>query len=337
MPSARRSARRRRPPPAGALRCAVPTARCRPAPASPRHVRERLLAGLVQRAGGGDPLAYRLRLAAEPCTSSPAGSGPGAREDQRERHGAVEQVRAARLAGALGGPGDVQHVVQHLERHAEALAEPARVPPASSGRPPNIAPSRQAASNRLRGLQPAALEVALGRHVLAPGVGALHQLPARERRRGPRERAHRLRRCRSPPARRTRARRGGRPWRWPRHARRGEHRRPAAAQLGARRARRRARASPCAAAQPPRRRHEPRRPRRRQRRGTRASAAAACRRRRACRRRVAERLAVALGDLRQPLLGALEQRGAAPCRRPRAPRRAAPAPCSSPPCPRGSR
>ena len=40
-------------------------------------------------------------------------------EDQRQRHRAVEQVGAARLAGALRRAADVEHVVEQLEREAD--------------------------------------------------------------------------------------------------------------------------------------------------------------------------------------------------------------------------
>ena len=46
-----------------------------------------------------------------------------AREDERQRDRAVEQVGAAVLARALGGAGDVEDVVEQLERQADPAAE----------------------------------------------------------------------------------------------------------------------------------------------------------------------------------------------------------------------
>ncbi len=46
-----------------------------------------------------------------------------AREDERQRDRAVEQVGAARLAGALDRAGHVEHVVEHLEGEADAARE----------------------------------------------------------------------------------------------------------------------------------------------------------------------------------------------------------------------
>ena len=90
-----------------------------------------------------------------------------AREDQRQRDGAVEQIRATRLAGALDGAGDVEHVVEDLEsqpdppgEEAERVREVRRTAPrrAVAARPPAVLPrpkpprrrarpDRQAASN----------------------------------------------------------------------------------------------------------------------------------------------------------------------------------------------
>jgi hypothetical protein len=112
------------------------------------------------------------------------------RQDEGQGHRPVEQVGAARLACALGRTRDVEHVVEHLECHAEALAEaPQRPgelgPPAEQG----TKPARRL--EQARRLEPAALEVSLGSHVLAPGIGPLHQLAAREGGRGCGERRHR--------------------------------------------------------------------------------------------------------------------------------------------------
>ena len=72
-----------------------------------------------------------------------------ARQDQRQRDRAVEQVGAARLAGALDRARHVEHVVEDLERDADPAAElrRARRRRAAPGAP-SSAPSRQAASNR---------------------------------------------------------------------------------------------------------------------------------------------------------------------------------------------
>ena len=68
---------------------------------------------------------------------------------KRQRDRAVEQVRAARLAGALDRARDVEHVVEHLEGEADAAGERAeRVRQRrSSPRAAVSAPRRQAASN----------------------------------------------------------------------------------------------------------------------------------------------------------------------------------------------
>ena len=84
-----------------------------------------------------------------------------------------------RLPVRSRGPGDVEHVVEQLEGEADGVAER----PERAGRRRTSAPSSQAAREQPRGLQLAALEVALERDVGAPGVGALHQLAAGERRR----------------------------------------------------------------------------------------------------------------------------------------------------------
>ncbi len=44
-------------------------------------------------------------------------------DDQRQRHGPVEQVGTLRLAGALRRTGDVEHVVEQLEREPDLLPE----------------------------------------------------------------------------------------------------------------------------------------------------------------------------------------------------------------------
>ena len=116
-----------------------------------------------------------------------------AREDQRQRDGAVEQVGAARLAGALDRAGDVEHVVEQLEGQADPARERAeRVgrarraargrPARPAGRPPRTAPRSSARS------------------------GADSARPRRAPRRRPRAAAARLRRA---PSWRPRARAAG--------------------------------------------------------------------------------------------------------------------------------
>ena len=176
-----------------------------------------------------------------------------AREDQRQRDGAVEQVRAAVLAGPLGRARDVEHVVEQLEREPDAAAEarPARRP----APPPSSAPSSHAAWNSRAVLRSQRVQVALARDADVPRVLALQQLALGQRGRGVGEHAHRLGAPVARPARRTRARTAGRRWR-------SRSRGPAAAttvgrprrSVGARRARRRARASPSGRARPPPRR-----------------------------------------------------------------------------------
>ena len=81
------------------------------------------------------------------------------------------------LAGALGRPGDVEHVVEQLERQPDAAAEVAeRVGLAA-------ALERAEPARRLeqpRGLQVAAVQVAVARHVDVPRVLALQQLAPRQ-------------------------------------------------------------------------------------------------------------------------------------------------------------
>ena len=202
-----------------------------------------------------------------------------ARDDQRQRDRAVQQVRAAVLAGALGRARHVEHVVEDLEGQADAPAEASQARPRAGRR---VAEQRAQAAGRgeqAGRLQLAALQVALGASresdhasarcissprasaeeaadsaataVLAAGRGQLGEGAREEQVAGGRGGAAAAGR---------------------------EHRRHAAAQRAPGRARRRAPAWPCAAARPP--------PppassavARRRRRGTRAPAAAACRRR----------------------------------------------------------
>ena len=254
-PPLRRSARPRRRPPARAARR---RSRGRSSPASAafasRHVRR--APARAPRPARPSPRSGRRSAPPAPASAPRSSSAsPGSRS--RARISGRVTVPSSRsvprgLPVRSGGPGHVEHVVEDLERQADALAE---APSASAIAGPAAEQGAQPARGReqARRLEPAALEVALRRHVGAPGVGALHQLAARERARGLRQRAHRLRGCRSTRARRRRARRAGRRWRWPPAGR--PRRRPWGARGAAARgrARRRARASPCAAAPRPRR------------------------------------------------------------------------------------
>ena len=115
-----------------------------------------------------------------------------ARQDQRQRDRAVEQVGAPGLAGALRRPGDVQHVVEQLEGHADPFAERGQgwERTATLDRPEL---ARRAEQHRR--LEAAALQVSL--HVdRSPRVGPLHQLTGGELRAGPREHPHRRHRAR---------------------------------------------------------------------------------------------------------------------------------------------
>ena len=156
-----------------------------------------------------------------------------------------------------------------------------------------------------RGLQLAALQVALDRHRAVLGVLALQQLARGQRRAGVRERPQLVDARRCAPARRTRARTAGRRSRW-RSSRPadGRDRRVAAAQLRRRRSGRRGRAWPSAPARRPRQRARRRRRsrRRRPRPPARAAGAGACRRPRSSRRRARPAARRPGGDRRQALL-----------------------------------
>ena len=101
----------------------------------------------------------RRRRCAPTAGRARASSGSRvAGQDQRQRDRAVEQVGAARLAGALGRPGHVEDVVEDLEGEADPLAERAeRLDSAVALERPELARGAE----QHRGLQPAALEVAL--------------------------------------------------------------------------------------------------------------------------------------------------------------------------------
>ena len=108
--------------------------------------------------GGGDPVAEASasgRL--EPPQLDRVELGvAAASEDQRQGDGAVEQVGAARLAGALGRPADVEDVVEQLEGEADLAPEAgqllragrARGEPTRPGRPPRTGARSSASSAR---------------------------------------------------------------------------------------------------------------------------------------------------------------------------------------------
>ena len=107
-----------------------------------------------------------------------------------KRDGAVEQVGAAVLAGPLGRAGDVEHVVEQLEREADAAPEAAQHVDRRG------ALQRAQLARRLeqaRGLEVAAVLVALARDTHVPRVLALQQLSLGERGRRAGEHADRLR------------------------------------------------------------------------------------------------------------------------------------------------
>ena len=242
----RRSGRRRRRPPAPAPRAGASRQRRqrrpsppRPSPAPPRappparrsrRSRRRPPRPAPACARARRSSARQLRIAL-------------AREDQRQRDRAVEQVGAAVLAGALGRARDVEHVVEQLEGEPDPAAEVARAAVRVAAALERAQPAR--------GLeQPRGLEVA-ARAGSARAGRSTSQASARcssspaasaERRVG--EHAHLVGAAVARPARRTRARTAGRRWRSRSRGRRWP--RPSAARAAARRrrARRRGRASP---------------------------------------------------------------------------------------------
>ena len=147
-------------------------------------------ATMLQRARARRPPARRWRRSRRrpprpaPASRSPAGRAPPAtasrlaREDERQRDGPVEQVGAAVLAGALGRAGDVEHVVEELEGEPDAAPEGAqRRNPAVGALAGRLEhPERARRLEQARGLQLAAAQVALDRHVRVEGVSALEQL-----------------------------------------------------------------------------------------------------------------------------------------------------------------
>ena len=216
-----------------------------------------------RRSGRTPPRPARASRPSRRSSAASAGSLL-AGEDQRQRHGAVEQVGAAVLAGALGRPAHVEQVVEHLERDAEVLRRTPRAPrPRAAGARPRQRAQPAGGREQARGLQPAAQHVALLVDVVAgrrrgaararPRASARHasastrtwSLVVVRGQQRERAREQRSRRWRSPSAR-------------PRvgeHGRRGR----AAGRRG--RPRRRGPASPCGPARRPPRRAPARRPR----------------------------------------------------------------------------
>ena len=127
-------------------------------------------------------------------------------EDQRQRDGAVEQVRAARLAGALDRTGDVEHVVEHLKGQPDAAGKRAERVRQTRCEPSHRRERPQAAGGleQRRRLQLAASQIALDRDVRGVGVLALQQLARGERRAGVRRAPQLRRRPRCARARQTR-------------------------------------------------------------------------------------------------------------------------------------
>ena len=137
------SGRRRRRPPAPARPAgprAAPGGRPWPPPRSPARSRARRRARRSRRSRRG----LGLRRAYLPQVERPQRRVALARQDQRQRDGAVEQVGAAVLAGPLGRARDVEHVVEHLEREPDPAAE---APEHGDRRRPLERPSSQAAWN----------------------------------------------------------------------------------------------------------------------------------------------------------------------------------------------
>ncbi len=108
---------------------------------------------------------------------------------QRKRHGPVEEIGSAGFAGALRGTRHVKDIVEHLEGDADLLAERAD----RFNRPSALQRAQlTGGAEQDRGLQSTALQVALLRY--SPiGVLALHELARGQARAGSGERAdHRL-------------------------------------------------------------------------------------------------------------------------------------------------
>ena len=139
----------------------------------------------LQGAGGGDAVAERLgTCGVEGLEVRVADARIALRRlDQRQRHRAVEQVGAARLAGPLRRAADVEDVVEQLEGEPDAGAEAAQRLV--------VATEQTGAFEQAPGLQPAAGQVALLADAEVEGVLALGELPLSEGDRGIREKADR--------------------------------------------------------------------------------------------------------------------------------------------------
>src|SRR5947209_3572078 len=147
---------------------------------------ERAGAHIGERPRRSDRVARRLRLLRCGDRAQVELQAALAREDERQRHGAVEQVGPPVLAGALGRPRHVEHVVEELEGEADASAELAEL----LGGPRRLQGAELAGRAEERtGLQLATAQVALGGDVVAPGVLALQQLAGGQRGGGVAERA----------------------------------------------------------------------------------------------------------------------------------------------------
>ena len=139
-----------------------------------------------QDARRGDRVAHRLGLlgrADGPQVQPRERRVALAGEDERQRHRAVQQVRAAVLARPLGRSRDVEHVVEQLE------GEPDPAPERAERLGVAAALQRAQRARRLEqpgGLEVAAAQVALARDVrrsTRPRAAAARPRPARRRRR----------------------------------------------------------------------------------------------------------------------------------------------------------
>ena len=134
---------------------------------------------LVEGARGRDPVAdpSAAEAGSRPPRSSSASEDP-AGQDQRQGHGAVEQVGAARLAGALGRAGHVEDVVEELEGEPDLPRRSGSAP--CRGRVPRR-PSRQADSKRRASSASSAAGSAPREIEDVEGIAPLGELAERER------------------------------------------------------------------------------------------------------------------------------------------------------------
>ena len=126
---------------AGLSSCSAPRPRRRRGSAAPERPSGRIAgsvalasattASACSRASSSAPVAAIRSHSSSACSgrsserrSNAASSGSRSRARmKRQRDGAVEQVRAARLAGALDRARDVEHVVEHLKGEPDAAGE----------------------------------------------------------------------------------------------------------------------------------------------------------------------------------------------------------------------